>query len=79
MASTSTRKQCSNDTGCKQMAAALCEGCSKALCTKHFIEHRRFLGEEMNVVISEHDQFQHTLNQQTKNPNSHPLITQIDE
>ena len=61
------------------MAAANCEGCSNALCTKHFIEHRRFLGEEMNVIISEHDQFQHTLNQQTKSPNSHPLITQIDE
>jgi hypothetical protein len=79
MASSSTRKHCANGNGCKQMAAALCEGCSQALCTKHFIDHRRFLGEEMNVIISEHDQFQHTLNQKTTNPESHPLITQIDE
>ena len=87
MASSSTRKQCANGNGCKQMAAALCEGCSQALCegcsqalcTKHFIDHRRFLGEEMNGIISEHDQFQHTLNQKTTNPESHPLITQIDE
>jgi hypothetical protein len=79
MASSSTRKHCANGNGCKQMAAALCEGCSQALCTKHFIDHRRFLGEEMNVIISEHDQFQHTLNQKTTNPETHPLITQIDE
>jgi len=61
------------------MAAALCEGCSQALCTKHFIDHRRLLGEEMNVIISEHDEFQHTLNQHTTNPGSHPLIKQINE
>jgi hypothetical protein len=79
MASSSTRKQCANGNGCKHMAAALCEGCSQALCTKHFIDHRHFLGEEMNVIISEHDQFQHTLNQKTTNLESHPLITQIDE
>src|SRR5271154_2230924 len=79
MASSSTRKQCANGEGCKQMAAALCEGCSQALCTKHFIDHRRFLGEEMNVIISEHDQLKHTLNQQTTNIDSHPLIKEINE
>jgi hypothetical protein len=79
MASLSARKQCANGNGCKQMAAALCEGCSQALCTKHFIDHRRLLGEEMNVIISEHDEFQHMLNQQTTKPDSHPLIKQINE
>jgi len=79
MASSSSRKQCANSNGCKQMAAALCEGCSQALCTKHFIDHRRLLGEEINVIISVHDEFQHTLNQQTTNHDLHPLIKQIDE
>jgi hypothetical protein len=79
MASALTRKQCANGNDCKQPSAALCEGCSKALCTKHFIDHRRLLGEEMDAIICQHDQFQHTLNQQTTNSDSHPLIKQIDE
>jgi hypothetical protein len=79
MASSSTRKLCTNSNGCKQPAATNCEGCSQALCTKHFIDHRRLLGEEMNVIITEHDQFQQSLNQQTSQPESHPLIKQIDE
>ena len=33
----------------------------------------------MNIIIDEHDQFQHALNQQTANSDSHPLIKQIDE
>jgi uncharacterized protein YukE len=65
--------------GCKQPAAALCEGCSQALCTKHFIDHRRVLNEEMNVLVGEYDQLQHTINQQTDNLDSHALIIQIDE
>ena len=79
MAFVSTRKQCVYSTGCKQMAAALCEGCSQSLCTKHFLDHRRSLAEEMNVLITEHDQLQNTLNQQTKDPNSFTLMTQIDQ
>ena len=79
MASSSTRKLCANDNGCKQMAAAVCEGCSQSLCTKHFIDHRRYLAEEMNVVISDHDQLQHALNDKTSNPESHPLIMKINE
>jgi hypothetical protein len=79
MASSSTRKLCTNSDGCKQPAATNCEGCSQALCTKHFIDHRRLLSEEMNVIITEHDQFQQSLNQQTAQPELHPLIKQIDE
>lgn len=79
MASISIRKQCVYGTGCKQMAAALCEGCSQSLCTKHFLDHRRSLAEEMNVLINEHDQLQNTVNQQTTSPNSHSLMTQIDQ
>jgi hypothetical protein len=79
MASTSSRKHCANGDDCKQSAAALCEGCSKALCTKHFIDHRRLLGEELNLIITEHDQFQQTLDQQKNNSDSHPSIKQINE
>ena len=79
MTSSSTRKMCSTSTGCKQTAATNCEGCSQAFCTKHYIGHRRSLGEEMNVIISEHNQLQQTYNQRPTEPNSHPLVKQIDE
>jgi hypothetical protein len=79
MASSIIRKYCTKGDDCKQPAAALCEGCSKALCTKHFIDHRRLLGEEMVEIISEHNHFQYILNQETANPDSHPLFKQIDE
>ena len=73
------RKSCVNGDDCKQPSAALCEGCLKALCTKHFADHRRSLGEEMDAIIYQHDQFQNTLNQQTTNSDSCPLIKQIDD
>jgi len=79
MASSASRKLCAYDNECKQMAAALCEGCSRALCSKHFIDHRRLLGEEMNVIISEYDELQDTLDQQTVNADWHPLFDQINE
>jgi len=79
MASSSTRKQCANDDGCKQAAVTNCEGCSKAFCIKHMIDHRRLLDEEMNVIIDEHDYLKNMLNQQTTKPNSHPLIKEIDQ
>ena len=79
MAALSTRKHCVYGHGCKQMAAALCEGCSQSLCTKHFLEHRRSLAEEMNGIISEHDQLQNAFNQRTSDPHSNSFITQIDQ
>jgi hypothetical protein len=79
MATSSTRKQCANDDGCKQAAVTNCEGCSKAFCIKHFTDHRRLLDEEMNVIIEEHDLLQNSLNQQITKPDSHSLIKQIDQ
>jgi hypothetical protein len=78
MASSSTRKQCANGEGCKQAAVTNCEGCSKAFCVKHFSEHRRLLDEEMNVIIDEYDYLKNTLNQQTIEPDLHPLIKDIN-
>ncbi|CAF3378729.1 unnamed protein product [Rotaria sp. Silwood1] len=79
MASSSTRKYCANANSCKQTAAALCEGCSQALCTKHFIDHRRLLSEEMDVIISEYNQFQNIFNEQRTNFDLHPIIKKINE
>jgi hypothetical protein len=78
MASSSTRKQCANDGGCKQAAVTTCEGCSKAFCVKHFNDHRRLLDEEMNMIIDEHDHLKHTLNQRTTKLDTHPLIKELE-
>jgi len=61
------------------MAATNCEGCLQAFCTKHLIEHRHVLGEELNVIISEHNQLQHTFNEQSKEPHTHPFVKRIDD
>jgi hypothetical protein len=73
------RKACSTTKECKQTAATNCEGCSQAFCTKHLIEHRRTLGEEMNVIVSEQNQLQQTFNEQPTEPDSHPFMKRIDD
>jgi hypothetical protein len=77
--SSTTRKKCVNDDGCKQAAVSNCEGCSKAFCIKHFSDHRHLLDEEMNVIIDEHDHLKNTLNHQTTKNDSHPDIKEIDK
>jgi hypothetical protein len=79
MASSSTRKQCAKEDGCKQAAVTNCEGCSKAFCIKHFNDHRRLLDEEMNIIIDEHDQLKSTLTQHMTKPATHPLINDIND
>ncbi|CAF4663741.1 unnamed protein product [Rotaria sp. Silwood1] len=79
MASSSSKKPCSIENGCKQAAITTCDGCSQAFCSKHFTDHRNLLNDEINKIISEHDDLKNSLTQQTKNPTCHPLIKQVDE
>ena len=79
MASSSTKKQCVYGDGCKQAAVTNCEGCSKAFCIKHMIDHRRLLDQEMNIIITEHDHLKNTLNQHITKSDSHPLIEEINK
>ena len=79
MASTQPRRQCGSNDSCKQPAAANCEGCSQAFCIKHLLDHRQVLTQEMNILIDEHDQLQHSLGQQVINPESHPCYKAIDQ
>ena len=76
MASNSTRKSCGD---CKQFAAVNCEGCSRAFCVKHLLDHRNILHEEMNNIVVEHDQLHHILDQQRINSQLHPLIKRINQ
>lgn len=79
MASTQPRRQCGSNDSCKQPAAANCEGCSQAFCIKHLLDHRQVLNQEMNILIGEHDQLQHTLGQQVVNRESHPYFEAINQ
>ncbi|CAF3663299.1 unnamed protein product [Adineta steineri] len=79
MSSLLTRKVCSTTSSCKQTAATNCEGCSQAFCTKHFIDHRRLLGEEMDLIINEQNNFRQIFDQQQTEFELHPFVKTIDE
>ncbi|UJR16014.1 hypothetical protein I4U23_002929 [Adineta vaga] len=79
MSSASKRKTCSIASDCKQTAATNCEGCSQAFCTKHFIDHRRLLTEDMDAIISEHNHFQALVNEQSVEVDLHPLTQTIND
>ncbi|CAF3102434.1 unnamed protein product [Rotaria socialis] len=78
MASLQTRKLCSTAGSCKQTAATNCEGCLQSFCTKHFIDHRNALSEEMNDIISEYNCLKSTFDQSAE-PDSHPFFKDIDQ
>jgi hypothetical protein len=73
----SKRKSCGIGDDCKQAGVANCEGCSRVFCTKHFIDHRRSLGELMNGMIGEYNDFKNTIIQEPHYSNIQPLIQKI--
>ncbi|CAF0844714.1 unnamed protein product [Rotaria sp. Silwood1] len=79
MASAATRKQCTNDDGCKQIGIAYCEGCARSFCGKHYNDHRHLLSEELDVIFSDCNEIKDALNQQITTCDSHPLMKQIDD
>ena len=54
----------------------MCYGCEQAFCTKHFIEHRQDLSQQMDNIGQEYDIFKRDLSQQNMNQ---ILFTQIDK
>ncbi|CAF0968284.1 unnamed protein product [Rotaria sordida] len=55
---------------------ATCGGCQAWFCTKHFIEHRQGLGEEINRVGQKHDDLYKNL---TTNSAAHPIFSKIND
>lgn len=73
-----------NNTRCatcgKAAGTFTCRGCAKDFCLRHTNEHRQELTKQMDEnVISLHDQLRQNLDEQTKNPDCHPLMKQIGE
>jgi len=72
-------QQCAMDGSCKLAAVYNCRGCSTTFCCTHVIDHRGKLGEELNVITSEHNQLKDIFTQHTSDPNLHSLVKTIDE
>jgi hypothetical protein len=56
-----------------------CEGCSQIFCPKHSNDHRNDLNKQLEEVAGTHDLVHQTLNQQTEDPQQHPLLKKIDQ
>ncbi|UJR10844.1 hypothetical protein I4U23_015032 [Adineta vaga] len=56
-----------------------CEGCSQVFCPKHSTDHRNELSKQLDEIALTHDLIQQTLNQQTKDPQQHPLLKKINQ
>lgn len=54
-----------------------CEGCTETFCTKHVVEHRQTLNQQLDDIAIEHDVLQETIKHNKDQNNS--LSNYIDE
>ena len=76
MATTSTgaaRKPCAKCS--KGGGVTTCDGCQQSFCTKHFVEHRHELSEQMSTIHQEHELFRLDM---AKDIPKHPFINRVD-
>lgn len=74
MASSTIKTPC---VTCEKSAGiAICSGCQKQFCVKHFLEHRTDLSAQMDRVGEQHDLIRRDFN---KDPVEHPLQARIDQ
>jgi hypothetical protein len=74
MDSATTKKTCAKCN--KGAGTAMCHGCQQSFCTKHFIEHRQELSQQMDNIGQEHDVLRKDL---THEQSTHPLLTRINQ
>jgi hypothetical protein len=74
MASATTKKTCAKCN--KGAGTAMCHGCEQSFCTKHFIEHRQKLSQEIDSIGQEHDVLRRDL---TNEQGTHPLLKRINQ
>ena len=63
----------------KEKASFKCEGCSQTFCNKHVNDHRQELSKQLDEIEITRDILRQTLNEQTVDPQKHPLIQQINQ
>lgn len=54
----------------------MCNGCTRSFCTKHFVEHRQELSQQMDEIVQEHDLLRQGMDSQR---NGELLLKQIDQ
>ena len=63
----------------KEMIAYRCKGCSQEFCVIHLPDHHRELGLQLDGVEYECNFLRQAIIEQTKNPQIHALIQQINQ
>ena len=56
-----------------------CTGCAKEFCLNCLTKHVQGLGQELDKIENDHDQFRQTLDEQKVDPKEHSLIQRIDQ
>jgi hypothetical protein len=74
MATTTMKQTCAKCN--KAGGSAMCNGCQRSFCIKHFIEHRQELSQQMDDIGQEHDLLRRDFNYEN---NTHSLLAQIDQ
>ena len=76
MATSAAITECSSCN--KPTSTFLCRGCSRDFCVKCLTKHLQVLGQELDKIQNDHDQFRQRLNEQKADPKKHALIQKID-
>ena len=56
-----------------------CKGCQQSFCFNHLAEHKKELGQQLDGIENERNDFTQTLGEQKTDPSKHLLVQQIDQ
>ncbi|CAF1208503.1 unnamed protein product [Rotaria sordida] len=73
MATNTAKKPCAKCS--KGSGVTTCDGCQQSFCTKHFVEHRHELSQQMTNINQEHDLLRRDL---SKESSKHSFLNRID-
>ena len=77
MATATAKAQCSL---CKKESSTFnCDGCLQKFCWTDLNKHRQSLGEQLDQIETDHDQFRQKLIDKKTNVKKHPSMQQIDQ
>ncbi|CAF1688997.1 unnamed protein product, partial [Adineta ricciae] len=63
----------------KEKATSKCAGCLKDFCYNHLGDHRQQLAIHLDEIEVQRDLFRQTLTEQATDPQTHPLVKEIEQ
>ncbi|CAF0737610.1 unnamed protein product [Adineta steineri] len=63
----------------KEKTTYKCNGCSQDLCFNHLIEHRQIIGQQLDEIENDRDQFHERLCEQKQAPRNLALIQKVNK